>query len=46
MVNRLSRSQVIRELRVIKDVITSESREEGYSTGYTSLFLETGYTAM
>jgi len=38
MVNRLSRSQVIRELRVIKDVVTSESREEGVEVKSIILF--------
>ena len=38
MVNRLSRSQVIHELRVIKDVVTSESRGEGVEVKDIILF--------
>ena len=38
MVNRLSRSQVIRELRVIKDAVASESREEGVEVKSIILF--------
>ena len=38
MVNRLSSSQVTQELRVIKDVIISESREEGVEVKGIILF--------
>jgi len=38
MVNRLSRSQVIHELQVIKDVVISVSREEGVDVKSIILF--------
>ena len=38
MVNRLSISQVICELRVVKDAVTSESREEGVEVKSIILF--------